>query len=298
MALKVNAHAPPTLARSCPRGYETRVSGTGASSCTPCAKGFYNGAANSAFCLAAPAGAYVPAPASTTYKLCDAGYVTGLTATENNSTGQYATAASKCDPCPSRQYRAPGSANKCLSCPAGRAVWVAAAATKCDPCPAGSTLLKSDDLKCTTCPTGEMSDMRCVAWHGGDGPASAVAAVAPPWSAVQQRLLSCTTHSPSIASHSESPAHLPPLQPPAGTFMPSVGKNGTCTPCAAGYFTSDLGNTKCDACDPGTFANVTGSSKCTNCAIGEEGARDCWPDRAICALCGLGAGVAVPSCDA
>lgn len=81
--------------RSCPRGYETRVSGTGASSCTPCAKGFYNGAANSAFCTAAPAGTFVGAAQATTFKACDPGYVTGLTPTENGGIGQFATAASK-----------------------------------------------------------------------------------------------------------------------------------------------------------------------------------------------------------
>lgn len=57
--------------------------------------------------------------------------------------------------CPTRTYRPPGSANKCLTCPVGRAVWVASAATKCDPCPSGSTLVNANDLRCTTCPTGE-----------------------------------------------------------------------------------------------------------------------------------------------
>lgn len=131
------------------------MNGTGASSCTPCAKGYFNGAANSAFCTPAPAGAFVAGNASTTFKFCDAGYVTGLTPTESGATGQFATAASKCEACSTRQYRAPGSANKCLTCPSGRAVWVASAATKCDPCAAGSTLLNANDLRCTTCTAGE-----------------------------------------------------------------------------------------------------------------------------------------------
>lgn len=50
--------------------------------------------------------------------------------------------------------------------------------------------------------------------------------------------------------------------------MPGTGRNGSCLPCATGYFTSDLGNIACDQCDPGTFANVTGSSQCTACLPG------------------------------
>lgn len=95
--------------------------------------GFFSSAANTALCTPAPAGTFVASNGSTTYTACEPGYVTGLTPTENNGTGQFATGASRCDPCPLRKYRAPGTANVCLPCLGGRAVWVASAATTCTP---------------------------------------------------------------------------------------------------------------------------------------------------------------------
>lgn len=56
--LAVHPSLPSPVLRSCPAGYETRLNGPGAASCTQCRPGHFNPFANAAFCLPCPAGAF------------------------------------------------------------------------------------------------------------------------------------------------------------------------------------------------------------------------------------------------
>lgn len=150
---------PPTLHSplthcSCPSGYETRVNGTGASSCSMCRPGFFAPNPNTPFCQPCTPGTFAPVAGSKACKLCSAGEVTGPLPGDARIGGAGMN-ATFCTPCGRRTFR-PSiyAANTCVRCPAGRETRRAQGATTCTACIPGSTLLSADDFSCTSCGAG------------------------------------------------------------------------------------------------------------------------------------------------
>lgn len=148
------AHPCLPLHHSCPSGYETRVNGTGASSCTMCRPGFFASNPNTAFCEPCAPATFAPAPGSKACKLCAAGEVTGPLPGDARIGGAGMN-ASFCTPCGRRTFR-PSiyAANTCIRCPAGRETRRAQGASTCTACIPGSTLLSPSDFACTSCSAG------------------------------------------------------------------------------------------------------------------------------------------------
>ena len=230
---------PPPPLYSCPSGYETRVGGTGASSCTMCQPGYFASAPNTAFCSPCAPATFAPTPGAKTCKLCNAGEVTGPLPGDPKAGGAGMN-ATRCTPCGRRTFR-PSiyAANTCTRCPAGRETKRAQGATVCTACIPGTTLLTATDFSCTSCGAGR--------WLGSCG---ACASQSNPAQPAHARLPACLP----VVRTDPSPLPRPCRLHPAGSFSQSPGTSGTCPLCSPGSFVSDYGNAQCDPCPPGGCA--------------------------------------------
>ena len=143
----------------------------GATSCTPCDKGYFNAQPNTPFCTACASGTYAKTTGSKACNVCPAGTVTGLTQTnapastpQTSKLGPTAVATFQCDSCPRRTFRpSMYAANQCTPCPKGRETRKETGASVCIACTPGFVLLMNGtdwDLSCTACKSGE-----CRSWR-------------------------------------------------------------------------------------------------------------------------------------
>ncbi|KAL4434266.1 hypothetical protein ABPG75_000707 [Micractinium tetrahymenae] len=244
--------------RSCPAGYETKVDGTGATTCTPCDAGFFALQPNTARCSPCVPGTFAPTSGSRQCKLCPSGTVSG-----NGGTGLDAQNATACNPCPRRTFR-PSlyAANVCTLCPKGRETGKESGAVACTACAPGYAHVDASDVNCTACGAGSFA--------ASQGTAGTCTACPPGYAVSDSANSACDVCPPGHYQDEAGKLQCKPC--PQGTYNAMTGSTSlsACLPAPRGNYAAGDGNDGFVPCEPGTYQDQEGGAACKVCPPGSE----------------------------
>ncbi|MGD1050095.1 MAG: hypothetical protein ABR947_03390 [Solirubrobacteraceae bacterium] len=213
------------------------VSGTQATSESPCAAGTYSSSSGATACTNTPAGTFIAsmgaiAPGGS----CLAGTYSaaGASACTNTPAGTFIPGNGATGPgssCLAGTYSAAG-ASACTNTPAGTFISGTGASGPGGSCPAGTYSATAGATACTNTPAGTS-----IAGTGATGPGA-----------------SCPAGTYSTAGASAC------TNTPAGTFIASPGAAGPGSSCPAGTYSSTAGATSCTNTPAGTFISGNGAT--------------------------------------
>ena len=259
----------------CPYGFVSPTPGsTGKTSCIQCSvptegnaqTTTVQGASDGSQCVLCAPGTYLTSPImSMTYDRtctsCPVGTYSG-------------TGALSCTSCPAGSYSNVSGSAACTSCPPGTfsAVLGATSSAACTSCSPGSYSNVSGSTACTSCPAGSYSDApgsnECTVCSTGTYSVSGSVVCGPSCPVGTLRIVGsrCLNDGCPAGKYLNGTTC---SSCPTGTFYvgPSATSQSSCTPCAAGTY-STLGSPVCVKCPPGTSLAVSGGSECIPCSAG------------------------------
>ena len=273
-------------------GADNLYSGSGASSCSTCARGSYSSLGSSKTrqgCSQCPAGSFCTGESVQTP--CPAGKFSGAGSADCSPCGDdntwSSTGASKCPTCPPGSFTSGGSKlsrEQCSvcpggwACPGGSATSVCAAGTfspggaiTCASCGADNSYSRDKASVCTTCGPGSITSggtsanrttcSPCGSGYQCDGTSIPTACAPGKFAAAGARACSECASDSSYSTRSASKACS--ICGP-GMFTSGNNKNTrtTCAGCPAG--SSCDGSSRVARCNAGSFSEAS-SSRCTGC---------------------------------
>ena len=220
------------------------VAGSGATSPTPCAAGYYQPNTGQTSCLAAPAGTYVATTGSAFATNCAAGYY-------QPNTGQ-----TSCLAAPAGSYVSTTGAISAMLCSLGR-YQPNTGQTACLLAQPGSYVSTTGAISATLCSPGSYQpnpgQVSCIASPAGSYVSTSGATAATPCAA---------------GSYQPSTGQASCLAAPAGSFVAGSGA-AAATPCAAGSYQPNTGQTSCILAAIGYYVASPGQTSETQCPAGE-----------------------------
>ncbi len=225
-----------------------------------CNAGFFSANSGSVSCTPAPLGYYVFEEAATAPTACPAGKyapVIGMYSCINAQPGHFVanTGSSTQEMCPAGTFSATAGSSSCTDAPAGSFVDTDGA-TSAELCPLGTYSAVEGSIACTDAPAGS--------YVGSFGATEATACSVGTFST-----------NPGSASCDPAPAGyyinvtgaVAPIMCPAGSFSANPGSS-SCTLAPAGSFVADPGSTEALLCPLGQFSAAAGALACTPAPAG------------------------------
>lgn len=226
----------------CGPGTYSGIAG-GASTCTECLAGTYQGASIQTGCLQCPNGRFSASTRSASCDICDVGkYASG-------SVGK-----TKCSTCQAGEYQNLQEQSSCKTCPIGK-YSNTLGASSCTECPSGSFSNTTASTSCTTCEAGFISstgDSSCTPCSAGE-------------IAFATGRSSCSTCSTGKFSEDDGASV---CELCGAGYYTGITSSVECLECAAGKSNALSGSPSCTACDIGKYSNETAQSTCQECPTG------------------------------